>query len=332
MSKRVLIIRFSSIGDIVLTTPVIRCVKEQLGAEVHVLTKEAYAPTLAGNPNIDRLIAIRERISEVIDELRSHQYDWIADLHHNLRSARVKSALRRPGAAFPKLNVEKWLLTNLKINRLPDKHIVDRYFEAVADLGVKNDGKGLDFFIPEDAVVDIGALTGPSESNSSFIAMAIGAGLNTKNLEDEQWLRLIDKFERKIILLGGPGDAGRGQWLAERADNCINLAGKLSLPQSASVIAQSGVLVTPDTGLMHIAAALKKPIVSIWGNTIPGFGMTPYYPEGTADREVRIEINGLSCRPCSKIGYDACPKGHFKCIRNLDMDTIVSAASRFIAI
>jgi ADP-heptose:LPS heptosyltransferase len=242
----------------------------------------------------------------------------------------VKAALRRPGAAFPKLNVEKWLMTNLRINRLPDVHIVDRYFKAVSDPGVRNDGKGLDFFISEDTRVDIDALVGYSKPDAGFIAMAIGAGLTTKNLEDEQWLRLIDKIEHRVVLLGGPGDAARGQWLAERGHHCANLAGLLSLQQSASVIAQSKLLVTPDTGLMHIAAALKKPIVSIWGHTIPGFGMTGYYPEGMEHTAVRIEVQGLSCRPCSKIGYDACPKGHFKCIRNINLDSIVGAVGMCI--
>lgn len=326
MPKRILFIRFSSYGDIVLTTPVVRCVKLQLDAEVHFLTKASYAAALHANPYIDNLITISEDIGEVRDVLRSHQYDWVADLHHNLRSARVRAALRRPGMAFPKLNVEKWLMTNFKIDRLPDRHIVDRYFETVAPLGVVNDGEGLDFFLAEEAHVDIEQATGGGTTSGQFIAMAIGAGLPTKNLEDDQWLELIHLVQSPVILLGGQDDLARGGWLASRAKQCISLAGVLSFPQSASVISQSRVVISPDTGLMHVASALRKPVISIWGNTIPKFGMTPYFPDVSGIRNQHFEIRNLPCRPCSKIGYQQCPRGHFKCIRELPLEEIALAA------
>lgn len=270
--KRILFVRFSSIGDIVLTTPVIRCVKQQTGAEIHYLTKESYAPVLAGNPYIDKVVTIREEIREVIPQLKSVRYDWIADLHHNLRTLRLKSALRRPGAAFPKLNVEKWLLTNFKIDLLPDLHIVDRYFKTVSRLGVQNDHAGLDFFISDEANVDIPGISNETIKPDAFIAMAIGAGRATKNLEDGQWLQLIDKMPLPVILLGGPADEDRGHQLAAHLSHCLNLAGKLSIQQSASVIAQSSCVISPDTGMMHIAAALKKPMLSVWGTPFRNSG------------------------------------------------------------
>ncbi len=271
------------------------------------------------------------RFREVIPQLKSVRYDWIADLHHNLRTLRLKSALRRPGAAFPKLNVEKWLLTNFKIDLLPDLHIVGRYFKTVSRLGVQNDHAGLDFFISDEANVDIPGISNETIKPDAFIAMAIGAGRATKNLEDGQWLQLIDKMPLPVILLGGPADEDRGHQLAAHLSHCLNLAGKLSIQQSASVIAQSSCVISPDTGMMHIAAALKKPVLSVWGNTIPKFGMTPYYPADLKSRGQIFEVQGLPCRPCSKIGYDTCPKGHFKCIRSLDMDAITKAVIRIQA-
>ena len=322
---KILFIRFSSIGDIVLTTPVVRCVRKQLNAEVHYLVKESYAPALHGNPYIDRLITIIEDVKEVTEFLREQRYDWIADFHHNLRSLQVKRALRRPGASFPKLNVEKWLLTNFKINRLPTVHIVDRYFATVKPLGVENDGRGLDFFIPEEMHVDVARLSNGLLIPGRFISMAIGAGLPTKNLEDAQWLEVIRKIPMPCALLGGPGDVQRGEWLAANSQNCIHLAGNLTLAQSASVIAQSSSLVTPDTGLMHIAAALRKPILSIWGNTVPEFGMSPYYPEALMVANHKFEVKNLPCRPCSKIGFAKCPRGHFRCMREQRIEDIAKA-------
>lgn len=314
--RRVLIIRFSSFGDIILTTPVIRCVKEQLDAEVHYLVKARYKAALENNHYIDRIITFENNVAEALEFLRAQDYDWIADLHHNLRSLKVKRALRRPGAAFPKLNVEKWFMTTFKLNKLPDVHIVDRYFETVKALGVVNDGLGLDIFPGEEDAVDIDKITAGRMLPGSFVAMAIGAGVPTKNLTDEQWLTLVKSSAFPVILLGGPADKVRGEWLASQSENCINLAGTLSLMGSASVIAQAIGLVTPDTGLMHVAAAMHIPVLSVWGNTIPEFGMTPYYPAGMNVFEKRFEVKQLSCRPCSKIGFAKCPRGHFRCMKD----------------
>jgi ADP-heptose:LPS heptosyltransferase len=328
--KKVLFIRFSSIGDIVLTTPVVRCVKQQLGAEVHYLTKAKYASALSGNPYIDRIITINQDVNDVVSQLRKERYDWIADLHHNLRTFRLKMRLRRQGASFPKLNFEKWLMTNFKIDRLPDVHVVDRYFETVAPLGVRNDGSGLDYFITSEAKVNISHISNGKIHPGSFVSFAIGAGLPTKNLEDAQWLTLARGMSVPVVLLGGSEDKARGEWLAANSNHCLNLAGSLTLPQSADVIQQSQLLVSPDTGLMHIAAALKKPVISIWGNTIPEFGMSPYYPAGSGIKNQKFQIMNLPCRPCSKIGYAKCPKGHFRCMKDQRLNLIIATINEML--
>ena len=315
--KKILIIRFSSIGDIVLTTPIIRCIKEQLPeAEIHYLTKEKYYTVIKANPHITRIHTFKEKLGDLIKELKTFDFDFVVDLHRNFRSSRVKMALRKPSATFNKLNRQKWLLVNFKINRLPDIHIVDRYFEAVKPLGVVNDNKGLEYYIPSDDMLGMEDLP-PSHANG-FVAMVIGGMHYTKMLPEEKAVELCKLLQAPVILMGGPDEHAMAERIVEQCDRkVINACGMYNINQSASVISLASKVITNDTGLMHIAAAFKKEIFSIWGNTIPGFGMVPYMP-GDESKSHIVEINGLSCRPCSKIGYDKCPKKHFRCMMDID--------------
>lgn len=331
---KILIIRFSSIGDIVLTTPVVRCLKQQLGAEIHYLTKKSFHTVLAANPYIDKIFTIQKKVNEILPELKKEKYDVIIDLHRNLRSWQIKSGLGVKSYAFDKLNFEKWLMVNFKVNKLPDIHIVDRYLAAVKSLGVVNDGKGLDYFIMKNEELLINGVEfservstlQPFNPSTHFIAFVIGAAHATKRLPTEKIISICNKIPYPIILLGGPEDAERGETIANAAGNhVINACGKLKLNQSASIIQQAWKVITHDTGLMHIAAAYNKDIISVWGNTIPEFGMYPYDPEGK-NKNVIMEVNNLPCRPCSKIGYAKCPKGHFKCMYDIDEEQIINQA------
>lgn len=314
---RILIIRFSSIGDIVLTTPVIRCLKLQLGAEVHFLTKKSFAGILEANPYLSQIHTIEKNTTEILPTLRKIPFDYIIDLHKNIRSLQVRLALSAPCFSFDKLNFKKWLLVNFKINRLPDIHIADRYLKAVQKPGVINDGKGLDYFIPSAVALPpaVGKLP-------DFIAFAIGAAHATKRLPNEKIIEICRKINRPVVLLGGLGDAENGRLIAESAGaHVLNMCGKISLHQSALTVLRSAAVITHDTGMMHIAAALRKRIISVWGSTVPDFGMYPYLP-GEEERSTVIEVKNLSCRPCSKIGFGQCPQGHFKCMRKIDTQTI----------
>lgn len=323
---KILVLRFSSIGDIVLTTPVLRCLKRQLGADLHFLTKNAYTAILDANPNVNRVWGFDKDPGLLLPALKAEQYDWVIDLHHNLRSIRVKLALGRPTRSFDKLNLEKWLLVNFHINRLPPVHIVERYMKTVQHLGIQYDGQGLDFFIPPGQEVDIPALI-PSVLPGRYIAFVLGATHATKRLPLEKMIGICRLLGQPVLLLGGKSEAETGKAVAEASGSLVfDLCGQLNLQQSASVVRQASKVLTHDTGLMHIAAALGKEIVSVWGNTVPEFGMYPFYPEGL-DLNTTIEVEGLSCRPCSKIGYDKCPKGHFKCMKEIDNEEIVSATS-----
>ena len=326
-APKVLIVRFSSIGDIVLTSPVVRCVKEQTRAEVHFLTKKSFAATVRHNPYVDRLWTIEKDIKEIASDLIAERFTHLIDLHGNLRTLELKQRLRwghlmagrrpPPVATFNKLNTRKFLLTRFQVDRMPDVHIVDRYLAAAAFLGVRNDGRGLDYFV--------GSQDEPPVPDKPYVAFVIGAAHATKCLEEEQMIDLCRRIPYPIVLLGGPGEAALGERIAQQTQGVDNARGRYPLNGSAELVRRAAAVLTHDTGLMHIAAAFKRPIVSVWGNTVPGFGMYPYLPPAGAPEAVIAEVKGLSCRPCSKIGYPACPRGHFSCMRDQRLDAIARA-------
>ncbi len=320
MTLKILVIRFSSIGDIVLTSPVVRCLHEQVkGSEIHFLTKKAFSGIVENNPHIYKVFAIEKRVSEVMPQLKAEHYDYIVDLHNNLRSWQVIMQLRKPFRSFKKLNLQKWLMVRFKVNFLPPVHIVDRYMDAARAFGIKNDGQGLDFFVPPAQHVRLADL--PAPFRDGYIGVVIGGKHNTKILPVDRVIEMCRLIKLPVVLLGGPEDKDRGRQIAQ-AEGVLayNACGNFNLMQSASLVQQAAAIVTNDTGLMHIAAAFQKPIVSVWGNTIPEFGMTPYLIMN--GKQMISEVKGLSCRPCSKIGFDKCPKGHFKCMLDQDMEAI----------
>jgi ADP-heptose:LPS heptosyltransferase len=315
--KKFLFIRFSSIGDIVLTTPLLRCLKNQVpDVEIHYLTKKQYVPLLEANTNIDRIFSINHHITEVLGVLKNENYDHIIDLHRNLRSLGVILHLRKPSSSFSKVNFEKWLIVNLKINRLPGVHIVDRYFNGLVKFGVKNDSNGLDYFIPERDEVHLNSL--PDIHRDGYIGWVIGGKHQTKIFPEELITDICLKTDKPFVLLGGPEDAVKGDRIQKLVgERIFNACGKFNINQSASLVKQAVKIITNDTGLMHIAAAFKKEIISLWGNTIPEFGMNPYMP-GEELKSHILEVSGLKCRPCSKLGYNRCPEGHFDCMKKQD--------------
>ncbi len=318
-----LIIRLSSIGDIVLTTPVIRCLKKQVvTAEVHFLTKYSFRYLVESNPYIDKCHFLHDNIYEITDDLKSENYDYVIDLHHNLRTLKIKRLLGKQSFSFNKLNVEKWLYTTFKWNLLPEMHIVDRYLETVETFGIKNDGDGLDYFIPEADLVKEHDI--PTSHLSGFIGVVIGAALNTKKYPLHKVESFCKQIDHPVILLGGKEDVEAGQKIAAiDSFKIYNACGKYRLNESADLVRRARLIITNDTGLMHIATAFKRPVISLWGNTVSEFGMYPYYGEkylhrGSLPYEI-LEVKNLKCRPCSKIGYKKCPLGHFKCMEQIEV-------------
>lgn len=313
---KILILRFSSIGDIVLTSPVIRCLKTQTNAEIHYATKATFQSLLADNPYIDKLLLLENSLQELVTTLRKEKYDYIIDLHHNLRTFLIKMQLGVPAFSFNKLNFKKWLYVNFKINKLPHIHIVDRYLATCQKLGVVNDGNGLDFFIHQKNEVNIAT---EFSITSPYLAWVVGAKFATKQLPLQKILELLQHpyFQSyPVILIGGKEDEVFGNTIvAKSTHNIINACGKYNIQQSASILQQANEVWTNDTGMMHIATAFQQKITSFWGNTTPAFGMYAYV---SPDKNRNIEVANLSCRPCSKIGFASCPKKHFDCMKKID--------------
>jgi ADP-heptose:LPS heptosyltransferase len=312
----------------VLTTPVVRCLKKQLKAEVHFLTKKSYYSVVSHNPYIDRVHLYGSDRAKMMNKLAQENYDLIIDLHHNLRTFIIKRQLGKKSYSFNKLNIEKWLLVNFKINRLPEVHIVDRYMDTVKPLGVTNDGDGLDYFIQESEEVDLSTL--PEGFQNGYIAWVIGAKENTKQFPNEKIINILESTQMPVILMGGKEDKQNGKTIMRemgRRPLVYNATGLYHLNQSASLIRQAKLVITNDTGLMHIAAAFKKKIISIWGNTIPQFGMYPYYGHHYATNKI-FEAPDLVCRPCSKIGRSHCPKGHFKCMKEISEVALIHESTQ----
>lgn len=316
---KILIIRFSSIGDIVLTTPVIRCLKQQLNAEIHYLTKPNFENILNTNPFINKLHVLDKSLIAKAKELQAENFDFVIDLHNNIRTLIFKIALGVKAHSFPKLNIEKFLLVNFKINKMPNIHVVERYFKPAEKLGITNDGKGLDYFLPNNFHFD-----NSLDLNQPYLAWAIGAQHFTKRFPIHKIIAICNKINLPIYLLGGKDDEENGDEISKQTNgNVVNLCGKLSLHQSAYVVKNSQLLITNDTGLMHIGAAFQKRIISLWGNTTPAFGMYPYYGNSEV-KQTLFENNNINCKPCSKIGFNSCPKKHFKCMEDLDVKNIIN--------
>lgn len=323
---RFLVVRFSSLGDIILTTPVLRHLKEQVkDCEIHYLTKSNFASLLEANPYVDQIHSFNGEFRSSIRELKRIGIDYVIDLHHNTRSAFVKFGLKRMDFAVNKLNWKKWLYVNFKLNRLPDLHMVDRNLETIRTFISETDDLGLDYFIPEGEEIEPATL--PQAFQSGFIGLAIGAQHQTKKLPAESLVKLCEKLEHPVIILGDHTDRITGEKITRTlpGKKILNSCGKFNIHQSASLVQQSKVLITHDTGLMHIGAAFQKKIITIWGNTVPQFGMYPFRADPDS---VNFEVSGLKCRPCSKIGYQRCPKKHFKCMLEQDINGIVKAANK----
>ncbi len=321
---KVLVIRFSSIGDIVLTSPVVRCLKLQAKAEVHYLTKEAYGTLLSHNPYIDQVHLLKDSLADLWEILLEEDFDFVVDLHKNLRSWNVIGRIRKPYGTFSKANLAKWLMVNLKHDILPDKHIVHRYFEAVRELRVSYDGAGLDFYLDPQTVRPLASL-------HEYSVVAIGGAHNTKKLPPSKLKELCNLIRSPLVLVGGPEDKEAGAMIAADLPHITDMTGQVSIAGSAALIRDARLVITHDTGMMHIAAALKRPIISVWGNTIPDFGMYPFYPDNTFVTSAIFEVGDLSCRPCSKIGYQICPKKHFKCMNDQDLEAITMKANEILS-
>ena len=314
--QKILCIRFSSIGDILLTTPIIRVLKAQFpNAEIHIATKASFAHLWEGNPHVAQVHGYQGNLWEFAAELRKEGFDAVYDLHKNLRSHMLCLLLGKFPKQINKYTAARKAFVQTKVNTLPG-HLVDRNF---ASLGLVPDGQGLDYFIPAAAQVKLADYG----IKSPYVLFAIGAAHQTKVLSYPKMIELIDSIDHQVVLIGDDWDEKIGYRLATLfPEKVLNLCTKTTIAQSASLIQQAGMVITHDSSMMHVAAALKHPnLFTIWGSTHPGLGFTPYQTAFTA-----VENTNLACRPCSTQGSNVCPLGHFSCLNSLDLTVLKGAA------
>ena len=316
--QKILIVRFSSIGDIILTTPLVRCLKLQLNATVHYLTKEKYSNLLIRNQNIDKLILLNENLTS---DLKKENYDLVVDLHNNIRSYKIKKSINALTYTISKNTFKRYLLIYFGINLL-NNHIVDRYFNTVKKINVINDDKGIDYDI--DAKNDINF-----NINQQYITWCIGGSYIQKRLSIKQIVEVIKKIDLPIVLLGGDEERSSALEIINQinSDKIYNFCGESTIDQSAYLIKNSKLFLTNDTGLMHIATSFAVPIIAFWGCTKPTLGFSAYRPKA----KVYDIISDISDIPCSKHG-SYCRFSKTGCIKKISSNEIYNEVVKEIKI
>lgn len=319
--RNVLVVRFNSIGDIVLTSPVISRLHAE-GYKVHYLTKKVFSELLENNPKVGQCWVLEDSLSKVIEELSDHSFKFVIDLHNNYRSKRVCKAISAPTYRLSKERIGMWLLTNFGIRNTSERHIVHRFLDVLSPLRLSSRSEKLEFYTESESIEYLAL---PEE----YLAVAVGAAWSTKQIPTAKQIEIIEQSKWKnIVLLGGPDEKEMADEIVSGTSKKItNLVGDLSITQSGLVVKDASVLLTGDTGLMHIAAAVETPTVAVFGSTHPVLGYTPFTDE---KNYYIIQNESLGCRPCTKQGKSACPKGHFKCMLDLDFKDLVTKIDKYI--
>lgn len=343
---KTLIIRLSSIGDIVLLSPMIRALRRRFPqGHLDVLVKAGYADLVRYNPHVSRVIEFPDNsdLSTLFSfrrMVREVRYDLVVDVHDSIRS-RVLCSGSRSVVRIKKRKLARFALVHWKLN-LPHLSggfppVAERYLETVKRFGVEDDGVGLDLFIPREVEERV-ALRLESEGlkrGDSVIGVAPSARHNTKIWNGDRFAKaaatLAIQHQSAVMLFGGNDDVLRCTEVAREISReangvrVINLAGRTSLLESAAAMDYCRVVLCNDSGLMHIAAARKKSVVAIFGSTVKELGFFPYRAESTV-----VENSGLPCRPCSHIGLPSCPKKHFRCMNDITVDRVVDAVRQMM--
>lgn len=308
---RVLVVRFSSLGDVLLTTPLLRAVATRYpAADITFVTREAYAPLLATNPHVTRLVALRpgERVRDLAAWVRARPYDVRLDLHRSMRSRLLRALVPGRWTSYPKDRATRLALLWLGHEPRVIRSVVDRYFAAAAALNVQPDGRPPEVFPAAEDVARAAAI-----APTGCVALAPGASRATKRWPPAHWRRLAERLAARGFPVVAVGGAKECQLLS--GDPVIAAYG-LPLLTTAAILGRARVVVANDSGLMHLAAAAGRPIVALFGPTVPAFGFLPYRVPAT------LLERPLPCRPCAPFGSDHCPLGHHRCMIDIDPDTV----------
>ncbi len=320
--KRILIIRLSSIGDVLLATPFIRQTRISFpDAAIDFVVKKKFIDLIKYNPHLHKIYSIDENegisgLWRLRKKLLKNEYDYIFDLHNNIRSRILTFNANSQVFRIKKDKLKRALLVYLKINTyktvLP---IPERYLKVGEKAGVKDDLNGLEIFWKNHIEEGLLSIFDRGFLQKGYVVIAPGAGFKTK-----QWLpnyfkdlikKLVSAKNINIILLGGQKEAKSFEAL-RISDKVFNLAGELSLLETAIVISKAKFLVSNDSGLMHLATAVNTPVLAIFGSTVKELGFFPFRSEHKI-----CENENLWCRPCSHIGRNFCPLFHFKCMKDI---------------
>jgi len=307
--KKILIIRLSSIGDILLTTPLIRSLKKQNPAiQIDFLLKEEFYELVQNNPHITNIHKYTKHSFEkqiLINALIANTYELVIDLQNNLRSREITRPLHCRILRFKKNSINKFLLVHFKINKLKDTHQIPvRYAEAA---GVELDTEGLDFFTDNEPDPKL-------KTDEKYIGLCPGAKHFTKRWPKEYFIELGNRLEStgyKVVFFGGLEEVELCSEMENQIKNALNLC-NTNILQVGSDMKMCRAIYTNDSGLMHLASAVKVPVIAFFGSTVKEFGFYPYKA-----KSIELENRNLSCRPCTHIGRKSCPKIHFKCMKEI---------------
>jgi heptosyltransferase-2 len=320
--KKILVLRFSSIGDIVLTFPVVAALKAAYpDCQIDYVTKPAFRHLLEACPGLSHIFTLEGSIRQLRKDINFQSYDTVLDLHNNLRTLLLTAFSGVKVYKYPKNNWNKWLLTRFKVKQERRQHVVERYLSTLKQaFGLEVLAPENPYDIPGSEQFSIQDATGFTPRK--YVAFAIGAQFATKRLPTDLMIKLLQKIEHPLVLLGGKEDQHTANEIvaALGGQKVVSMVGQLNIHGSAWLVKNAAALLTHDTGLMHIGACFEVPIHLIWGNTVKDFGMYPFRPE--QENCFQYEVENLKCRPCSKIGFQNCPKGHFACMRQQDLDFI----------
>jgi len=339
--KRILIIRLSSIGDVVLTTPVIRVLHYRFPhLKIDYLIKNTFKDLIAYHPAIDNcytipgnlplkgLLQLRENIRE------DGKYDFILDLHDNLRSRILTLGGKIPYTRYNKNRFFRWLYVYWKISSPAiQTYITDKYFNALTQFDLRDDEQGLDLYFPGDFEYEDATVAEEAQRFQESrlpVTIAPGAAWKTKEWIPERFAgvadRLIEDSDATIAFLGGPDEVTLMESIRRSMRNpekVLNFTGRTTLLESAKILESTQLHVANDSGLTHIATAFKKKVVVILGSTAKPLVFHPKYTTHAI-----VEDPDLGCRPCTHMGRNRCPLGHFKCMNNIDEQAVLEAINR----
>jgi heptosyltransferase-2 len=322
--KKILVIRLSSLGDILLTTPVIRGVKEANPAvSIDFLMKKEYKDTIAHNPDVDRIFLLDKTIEprELLSELKSRDYDLVIDLQNNLRSRKFRNRLGIKYIKFSKPFIKKYLLVKFKINLFGDIESIPEMYSKDIE-GIELDEKGLDLYLGPEYTVE-------TDKGNKYAGFCPGSRHFTKMWPAEYYVRLgklLADDGYKLLLFGGSEDRNICGEIARQIPEAEDMSNDNNLLLTASNMRRCEFVVCNDSGLMHTASAMRIPLIAIFGSTVKEFGFTPYN-----STHFILENNSLNCRPCSHIGRDSCPKKHFKCMKEIYPELTMKEIKRFLS-